>query len=104
MPHPPANLTITTVRNKGAGHSHKGDNKEVMEARLEEDLRLDELAREAGLSTLHFIRSSRESTGKTPYQFLLGQRVETIHDCAEGKPAMKNLRVSCAIPVLTCRV
>jgi AraC family transcriptional regulator len=56
--------------------AHKADNKEVMEARLEEDLRLDELAREAGLSTLHFIRSSRESTGKTPYQFLLGQRVE----------------------------
>ena len=40
-----------------------------MEARLEGDLRLDELACEAGLSTSHFIRSFRESTGKTPYQF-----------------------------------
>jgi AraC family transcriptional regulator len=47
-----------------------------MEARLEGDLRLDELAREAGLSTSHFIRSFRESTGKTPYQFLLDWRVQ----------------------------
>jgi AraC family transcriptional regulator len=38
----------------------------LMEARPEGDLRLDELADEAGLSTSHFIRSFRESTGKTP--------------------------------------
>ena len=48
----------------------------LMEARLEGDLRLDELVREAGLSTSHFIRSFRESTGKTPYQFLLERRVQ----------------------------
>jgi len=47
-----------------------------MESRLEGDVRLDELAREAGLSTSHFIRSFRESTGKTPYQFLLERRVQ----------------------------
>jgi AraC family transcriptional regulator len=49
---------------------------ELMEARLEGDLGLGELAREAGLSTSHFIRSFRESTGKTPYQFLLDRRVQ----------------------------
>jgi AraC family transcriptional regulator len=49
---------------------------ELMEARLEGELRLDELASEAGLSTSHFIRSFRESTGKTPYQFLLDRRVQ----------------------------
>jgi AraC family transcriptional regulator len=48
----------------------------LMEARLEGDLRLEELASEAGLSTSHFIRSFRESTGKTPYQFLLDWRVQ----------------------------
>ena len=47
-----------------------------MEARLEGELRLDELAREVGLSTSHFIRSFRESKGKTPYQFLLERRVQ----------------------------
>jgi AraC family transcriptional regulator len=48
----------------------------LMEARLEGDLGLDELACEAGLSTSHFIRSFRESAGKTPYQFLLDLRVQ----------------------------
>lgn len=48
----------------------------LMEARLEGDLGLRELASEAGLSTSHFIRSFRESTGKTPYQFLLERRVQ----------------------------
>jgi len=48
----------------------------LMEARLEGDLGLVELASEAGLSTSHFIRSFRESTGKTPYQFLLDRRVQ----------------------------
>jgi AraC-like DNA-binding protein len=45
----------------------------LMEARLEGDLRLDELASEAGLSTSHFIRGFRQSTGKTPYQFFANQ-------------------------------
>lgn len=48
----------------------------LMEARLEIDLRLGDLAQEAGLSTSHFIRSFRESTGKTPHQFLLDRRVQ----------------------------
>jgi AraC family transcriptional regulator len=48
----------------------------LMEARLDGDLRLEELAREVGMSTSHFIRSFRESTGKTPYQFLLDRRVQ----------------------------
>jgi AraC family transcriptional regulator len=49
---------------------------EFMEAHLTGVLRLSELAREAGISTSHFVRSFRQSTGKTPYQFLLHRRVE----------------------------
>jgi AraC family transcriptional regulator len=49
---------------------------EFIEAHLEGDIRLSELAREAGLSASHFIRSFRQSTGKPPYQFLLDRRVE----------------------------
>jgi AraC family transcriptional regulator len=41
---------------------------------------LNELAREAGLSTSHFVRSFRQSTGKTPYQFLLQRRVDRARD------------------------
>jgi AraC family transcriptional regulator len=50
--------------------------KDLMEANIEEDIRLGDLARDAGMSSSHFIRSFRESTGQTPYQFLLQQRVK----------------------------
>jgi AraC family transcriptional regulator len=46
------------------------------------------LAREAGLSASHFIRSFRQSTGKTPYQFLLQRRVE------RARVLMRDHRVS----------
>jgi AraC family transcriptional regulator len=49
---------------------------EFLEAHLEGDLRLSDLAREAGVSTSHFLRIFRQSTGKTPYQFLLHRRVQ----------------------------
>jgi AraC family transcriptional regulator len=50
--------------------------KDLMEANIESDIRLGDLARTAGVSSSHFIRSFRESIGLTPYQFLLHQRVK----------------------------
>ena len=50
--------------------------KDLIDANIETDIRLGDLAQEAGMSSSHFIRSFRESTGQTPYQFLLHQRVK----------------------------
>lgn len=63
---------------------------EFMDARLDGTLRLSELAREAGLSASHFVRSFRQSTGKTPYQYLLLRRVE------RARLAMQDRRASLA--------
>jgi AraC family transcriptional regulator len=41
-----------------------------------DDLSLDEMAQSIGLSTAHFARMFRKSTGETPHQFVLRQRVE----------------------------
>jgi AraC family transcriptional regulator len=49
---------------------------EFIQTHLESNLRLSDLAREAKLSTSHLVRSFRQSTGKTPYQYLLQQRIE----------------------------
>jgi AraC family transcriptional regulator len=49
---------------------------DLVHARLEDDLGLDELARSIGLSTTHFARMFRKSTGETPHQFVLRQRLE----------------------------
>lgn len=50
--------------------------KELVDAKMEDDLSLDEMAQSVGLSTAHFARMFRKSTGETPHQFVLRQRVE----------------------------
>ena len=50
--------------------------RELVQARLEGDLSLDEMAQSVGLTTAHFARMFRKSTGETPHQFVLSQRLE----------------------------
>jgi len=49
---------------------------ELVHTRLEGELGLDELAQSVGLSTAHFARMFRKSTGETPHRFVLRQRIE----------------------------
>ena len=50
--------------------------KELVQAKIECDLSLDEMAESVGLSTAHFARMFRKSTGETPHQFVLRQKIE----------------------------
>jgi AraC family transcriptional regulator len=50
--------------------------KEFVNAKMEDDLSLGEMAQSVELSTSHFSRMFRKSTGESPHQFLLRQRVE----------------------------
>jgi AraC family transcriptional regulator len=50
--------------------------RELVEAELESELRLDDLARAAGLSRAHFARAFRQATGETPHAYLRRRRVE----------------------------
>ena len=50
--------------------------KELVDAKMEDDLSLDEMAQSVGLSTAHFARMFRKSTGETPHQFVLRQRID----------------------------
>ncbi len=49
---------------------------EYINANLETDLSLTEIARVADLSQYHFARAFRTSTGLTPQQYLMQQRIE----------------------------
>jgi AraC family transcriptional regulator len=49
---------------------------ELVHAKLENELSLDEMAESVGLSTAHFARMFRKSTGETPHQFVRRQRLE----------------------------
>lgn len=50
--------------------------KELVDAKMADDLTLDELARSVELSTAHFARMFRKSIGETPHQFVLRHKVE----------------------------
>jgi AraC family transcriptional regulator len=60
----------------GLGSARLRRIKELIHAKMEDDLTLDELAQSVDLSTAHFARMFRKSTGETPHQFVLRQRVE----------------------------
>lgn len=49
---------------------------ELIHSRIEDDVSLDELAKSAGLSITHFSEMFRKSTGHSPHQFVLRQKVE----------------------------
>src|ERR1700728_758799 len=50
--------------------------RELVHAKMEDELSLDEMAQSVGLSKAHFARMFRKSTGQTPHQFVLRQRME----------------------------
>jgi AraC family transcriptional regulator len=60
----------------GLGSARLRRIKELVHAKMEEDLSLDEMAQSVGLSTAHFARIFRKSMGETPHQFVLRQKLE----------------------------
>ena len=50
--------------------------KDFVQSQLEAELTLDVLAQQAQLSAYHFARMFRQSTGESPHQFVLRQRLE----------------------------
>jgi AraC family transcriptional regulator len=60
----------------GLGSARLRRIKELVHAQIEDDLSLEEMAQSVGLSTAHFARMFRKSTGETPHQFVLRQRIE----------------------------
>jgi AraC family transcriptional regulator len=50
--------------------------RDFVQAHLDQDLSLEDLAQQIGFSPYHFARLFRQSTGDSPHQFVLRQRVE----------------------------
>jgi AraC family transcriptional regulator len=60
----------------GLGSARLRRIKEFVDSKIEDELTLCEMAQAVELSTAHFSRMFRKSTGETPHQFLLRQRLE----------------------------
>jgi AraC family transcriptional regulator len=55
----------------GLGSARLHKIKEFIDAKIEDELTLCEMAQAVELSTAHFSRMFRKSTGETPHQFLV---------------------------------
>jgi AraC family transcriptional regulator len=67
--------SVETYRG-GLGSARLRRIKEFVDAKIEDELTLCEMAQAVELSTAYFSRMFRKSTGETPHQFLLRQRLE----------------------------
>ena len=70
--------------------------KELVHAKMEDELTLGEMAQTAELSPAHFSRMFRKSTGETPHQFVLRQRVERAKEMLrEAEIRVLDVAVAC---------
>jgi len=60
----------------GLGSARLRRIKEFVDAKIEDELTLREMAKSVELSRAHFARMFRKSTGESPHQFVLRQRIE----------------------------
>jgi AraC family transcriptional regulator len=61
---------------------------ELVDAKIGDGLNLDEMAQSVGLSAAHFSQMFRKSTGESPHQFVLRQKIEHAMEMlrtAEGR-------------------
>jgi AraC family transcriptional regulator len=80
----------------GLGSARLRKIKELVHAKIEDDLSLDEMAQAVGLSTAHFARMFRKSTGATPHQFVLRQRLERAKAMLRARDArVLDVAVAC---------
>ena len=62
--------------------------REYIDANLDRDLKIAELAKMVQISPYHFIRLFRKSLGQTPYQYILQRRIE------KGKNLLQHSQLS----------
>ncbi|MEF2229990.1 MAG: AraC family transcriptional regulator [Pseudodesulfovibrio sp.] len=69
--------------------------RELLRARLGEDVSLGELAREAGLSPFHLVRVFERQTGITPHAYLTQARVERARALLAGDDRLADIAAGC---------
>jgi AraC family transcriptional regulator len=54
--------------------------KEFVDAQISNDITISDLAAVAGLSQFHFIRAFKDSVGRSPYQYVLSERISVAKE------------------------
>jgi AraC family transcriptional regulator len=69
---------------------------DFMADHLAEDICLDDLAELTGLTSKHFARAFKQSTGLPPHQFLIARRIEVAkRRLTDGKTSLANIALAC---------
>lgn len=71
--------SVVALRQGGLAAWQERRTKELISANLRGNISTGDLARECSLSTGHFARAFRHSTGLSPHQWLLQRRIEKAH-------------------------
>jgi AraC-like DNA-binding protein len=69
-------LTVKSAPRGGLAPWQERRAKELMNNHLDGEIALNELASECGLSSSHFARAFRQSTGRPPHSWLLERRID----------------------------
>ncbi|WP_149829642.1 helix-turn-helix domain-containing protein [Streptomyces tailanensis] len=71
-----------------------------MKENLAEPIRLEALAAVTGYSRYHFLRRFKAATGRTPYQYLMGLRIDVALRLLEspGSYSVENIARKCGFP------
>ena len=88
------NRSVPQLRG-GLGPARLRTIKELVHAKVEDELTLIEMAQSVELSPAHFSRMFRKSTGETPHQFVLRNRIERAKEMLRA-PAARVLDVAVA--------
>src|SRR3546814_13942727 len=60
-----------------------------------QDLTLDRLAGDAGLSRFYFLRAFRSEIGVTPHAYLTGRRIAAAKRLLDGEQALSEVALAC---------
>ncbi|HEX8799380.1 MAG TPA: helix-turn-helix domain-containing protein, partial [Terriglobales bacterium] len=80
----------------GLGPARLRTVRELVQAKMEDDLTLIEMAQAVDLSPAHFSRMFHKSTGETPHQFVLRNRIERAKEMLrEAEARVLDVAVAC---------
>ena len=85
-----------SMTRRGLSPAQERRAKEFLAAQLDGDVSIAAAAAACGLSRSYFIKSFRESTGKTPYRWLLEQRLSRARNMlAKSSDAIAEIAIAC---------
>src|ERR1700758_45130 len=80
----------------GLGSARLRRIRELVDVKMEDDLSLDEMAESVGLSTAHFARMFRKSTGESPHKFVRRKKIERAKTMLQAPDArVLDVAVAC---------